>query len=122
MPDFRLYRNVHENVRGLRVALGSIKRPLSYDDFAERLRREHPNRSMGKSTIKRWETDGEPDLASVGIMARWAGVTFEAFALGDPHAAAPDWPMEADDERDAPTLPLKKPQKPPTVGPQHRGR
>ncbi|HEY9461723.1 MAG TPA: hypothetical protein VIR54_01475 [Vicinamibacterales bacterium] len=77
---------------------------------------------MGKSTIKRWETDGEPDLASVGIMARWAGVTFEAFALGDPHAAAPDWPMEADDERDAPTLPLKKPQKPPAVVRKHRGR
>ena len=92
MPEFVLYRDVHENVRSLRVALGSVARELSRDDLADLIRKRHPKeRAVGKSSIERWEDDSEPDIHSIAIMADLAKVSFEAFAKGDPEASAPPW-------------------------------
>lgn len=91
MPQFVLGRNVHENVRQLRVALGSITRPLGVIDLARVLSDRHPERSISMSTVQRWEAGTEPDLLSIRVMADLAGVTFEQFAFGDPNAKAPTW-------------------------------
>lgn len=84
MPSFRLGTSVAQNVANLRVALGSATRALSRDDLAKLITEQHPTRVLSGSSVERWEKDGvEPDYESAAIMARLAGVPFEAFALGD---------------------------------------
>src|SRR6185437_6208905 len=71
---FVLGRSVHENVRALRHALGSIRRELSAADLAERIAEVHPfDRPISASTVQRWEKAIEPDLWSIKIMAELAG-------------------------------------------------
>ncbi len=86
MPEFRLSRNVHENVRELRIALGSVYHELSLADLGKLVTEQHPTRSVSASTVQRWEKDVEPDYDSVTIMAMLAGCTFEEFAKGNPEA------------------------------------
>lgn len=83
MPAFELGRDVHENVGRLRVALGSIAKALSFAELGRVITERHPKgRSVSPSQVQRWETDVQPDLESIEIMAQLAGVTFEEFALG----------------------------------------
>lgn len=83
MPNFQLGKDIHENVRALRVALGSVTKELSRDDLAKLIRDEHPEgRTLNGTTVQRWEADVDPDLQSLRIMAKLAGVSFEQFALG----------------------------------------
>lgn len=87
-PVFELQANVFANVRALREALGSVAKELSLADFAEAINQAHAGRQLNSTTIARWESGVEPDLESIAIMAKLAGVTFEQFALGDPSKKA----------------------------------
>lgn len=82
MPNFGLTSTVSGNVRALRVALGSAVRPLSLSDLARMISEQHPaRRTLNGTTVGRWESgESEPDLASLHIMAKWAGVSMEQFA------------------------------------------
>lgn len=84
MPAFALGPSVHDNVKALRKALGSVVDELSQAKLAALVQSAHPERKVSASQVQRWEADVEPDYLSVVIMARLAGVTFEEFALGDP--------------------------------------
>lgn len=86
MPNFSVGRSVGENVRNLRVALGSIVRELSRQALADTIAAVHPDkRKVGDSLVERWESGAsEPDLHSLRIMAQLAGVTMEQFAFGAP--------------------------------------
>lgn len=101
---FELKSNVGENVAELRRVLGSVKRPLSRDDFAELLNQRDPARARAYATIERWENSGvEPDYQSARIMADLAGVTFEEFALGVKKSRARGTPVDERGEAAAPT-------------------
>lgn len=91
-PKFEPTGTVSGNVKALRGALGSVSKPLSRDDLAEKVRDLHPaGRRLSGSTVARWEAEGdeytEPDLWSTFIMARFASVSMEAFAAVGSHAA-----------------------------------
>lgn len=103
MPNFRIGRNVFENVHNLRKALGSATRELSQQDLAALISAEHPaKRSLNSTTVGRWEDGVEPDLHSLRIMARLAGVGLDQFAFGGgtthpetekaPVSERPQWP------------------------------
>jgi hypothetical protein len=81
---FVLWADVHENVRALRVAAGSVVSELSAARLAALIAEKHSDRRISASLVQRWETSVEPDYESTGIMAELAGVTFEEFAMGDP--------------------------------------
>lgn len=92
-PSFVLGADVHENVAALRVALGSISRPLSFAGLAEIV-------GVGATSIQRWEKDGaEPDIRSMRRMAELAGVTFEQFAVGNGTAPSIQLPDPAKDRK-----------------------
>jgi hypothetical protein len=80
--EFELGRDVHENVRNLRRALGSVAAELSAARLAGLVGSAHPTRRVSPSQVQRWEVDVEPDYLSTIIMAHYAGVSFEQFALG----------------------------------------
>ncbi len=91
MADFQLGRDWGENVKSLLKALGSVKRPLSYDDLAAMLNDRDPGgRKRNASTIQRWsqKKGAPPDPMSLKLMADLAGVSMEAFTFG-PTVAAP---------------------------------
>jgi hypothetical protein len=87
-PGFTLGGNVTDNVRALRVALGSVSKELSMADLAALINQRHKDRQMSATTVMRWEGGVEPDIESIAIMAQLAGVTFEQFARGDPEKRA----------------------------------
>lgn len=84
MPTFELGDDVASNVKALRRALGSAVRELSREDLAGMISAEHPERrQLNATTIGRWEgKESEPDLHSVRIMAKLAGVSLDQFAFG----------------------------------------
>jgi hypothetical protein len=82
IPRFTLAENVTANVQALRTALGSVAKPLSWADFARALIENGGRETLNASTAHGWGQGAEPDLQSIAIMARMAGVTFEEFALG----------------------------------------
>lgn len=85
---FVLGSDVHENIRALRHALGSVARPLSFAALAELI-------GVGATSVQRWEKDGaEPDYESTRRMAELAEVSFEQFALGDPEKRADPFDSE----------------------------
>src|SRR5687767_12269632 len=83
MPNFQLAESVAGNVRALRKALGSAVRELSREDLGQIISAEHPDRRpINSTTVGRWESGkSEPDLHSLRIMARLAGVGLEQFAF-----------------------------------------
>jgi len=81
--EFTLQESVTKNVAELCRVLGSIDKPLSYRRLAARLN-EADGGKRSASSIQRWLVGAEPDIQSIRIMAQIAGVSFEAFALGDP--------------------------------------
>ncbi len=83
MRTFTIGENVSANVQELRRFLGSISKPLSFDDLATIVAEKHPTRrTLNGTTVMRWADGTEPDIASIAIMANLAGVSFEEFALG----------------------------------------
>lgn len=76
-------------IERLRAKLGSVVRPLSRGDLARLLSEgEPPERNATQSSVRRWELEGvEPPYWAAAKMARLAGESFEAFALGAPSAA-----------------------------------
>jgi transcriptional regulator with XRE-family HTH domain len=108
MPNFALAQSVAGNVRALRKALGSAVRELSREDLGRLISAEHPDRRpINSTTVGRWESGkSEPDLHSLRIMARLAGVGLEQFAFGGGtiHTSPlhyPGVPQESGDESGA---------------------
>jgi transcriptional regulator with XRE-family HTH domain len=96
MPAFRLGRNVRENIKALRAAMGSATRELSRADLAKLITDELPTRPVSDSTIRWWERGkGQPEYHVAAVMARFAGVSFEQFCLGTGESEADEAPNPA---------------------------
>ena len=98
MPAFRLGRNVRENIKALRSALGSATRELSRDDLARLINDELPQRSLTGSTVRWWEKGrGQPEYRVAAVMARLAGCSFEQFCLGTGEPVPNEAPADESD-------------------------
>lgn len=79
-----------DRIYRLRKHLRSERKPLPFAEFAARMTAEASalghDRRYNQGTLQRWETDpdAEPDILSLRLMAKLAGVPMYQFAVGEP--------------------------------------